>query len=82
MIRTIVSLEPDVNEWLNRLSRKKKVSKSSLIRLALKKLRKSCSRNRWKRSLLATAGAWCKNGTREDAQIFLDRLRSEWDRVP
>ncbi|RMH55199.1 MAG: CopG family transcriptional regulator [Candidatus Hydrogenedentota bacterium] len=76
MTRTIVTLPDADKRWLERYSRAHKVSMASIIRRALRQLRRELERNAHVDVLRKTSGIWRKrNG---DGLEYVSRLRNEW----
>ena len=80
MIRTIISLDPESKQWLDRTARRRRVPMSRLVREAVEVYRtKEEAKAPSLRELLdATRGTW-KGG---EPLAYVRRIRSEWDRKP
>lgn len=77
MVRTVVSLEEDDKDWLDRKAAEEGIPMTELIRRAVRLLR-SENRHPQMRSrdelLEVTAGLWKKG----DGLDYLERLRGQW----
>ena len=76
--RTIVTLDMDDKAWLDRYSRRHRVSAAEVVRRALRSYRDQSRPSSLAAVVRDTRGAWAPRG--EDAQERVDRLRDEWER--
>jgi ribbon-helix-helix CopG family protein len=75
MIRTIISLDPDDKEWLDRKAREERTPMAQLVRRAIGRLRQEESKpSRFERLLRRTAGSQSFG----DGLAVQRRLRREW----
>jgi hypothetical protein len=80
MIRTLISLEEEDKQWLDRRAKEKGMTMTELVRIAVKQYRKECERSPGAEPTLdqllrQTSGLW-QEGDGLAAQI---RVREEWD---
>lgn len=81
MPRTLINLDPDDKEWLDREARLRHVPMTELVRRAVRDYRarqESLARPSLQTALSRTAGIWRQG----DALDWQRRLRDEWDRRP
>lgn len=81
MPRTLINLDPEDKEWLDREARARHVPMTELVRQAVHAYRirdQSLARPTLQTALQRTAGIWRKG----DALAYQRRLRDEWDRQP
>ena len=78
MIRTIIGLDQESKEWLDRQARQEKVSTAEIIRKAVRKYRDDKKREALPLTdlLKQTSGIW-KGG---DGLSYQRRLRKEWQK--
>ena len=78
MIRTVISLDKESKEWLDRQAREENVSTAELIRTAVRKYREEKKEGATSTNdlLKQTSGIW-KGG---DGLIYQRRLRKQWQR--
>ena len=78
MIRTIISLDEESKEWLDRQARQENISTAELIRIAVKQYRaeKKAEAPSIDDLLKQTSGIW-KAG---DGLTYQRRLRKEWQK--
>ena len=78
MIRTVISLDRESKEWLDRCAREEKVSMAELIRTAIQRYRKEKGKpaHSMDELLKQTSGIW-KAG---DALVYQRRMRKQWQR--
>lgn len=76
MTRTVVSLDSEDKEWLERKAQEEHVSIAQLIRQAVRRYREECRTDTPSidQLLQETAGSW-KAG---DGLIYQHRIREEW----
>jgi hypothetical protein len=80
MIRTLISLEEEDKQWLDRRAQEKGVTMTELVRTAVRQYREQCERGKkaaeptLEQLLQQTSGLW-REGDGLDAQI---RSREEW----
>jgi len=73
MTRTIINLEPEEKEWLERTSQAQGVSMARLVREAIRRLRQQEDVS-LEEVLKQTSGLWRKG----DGLTYQRRLRKEW----
>lgn len=78
MIRTVVSLDRESKEWLDRRAREENLSMAELVRTAVRRYREEKAENApsMDELLKQTSGIW-KEG---DALAYQRRLRKQWQR--
>ena len=78
MIRTIISLDEESKEWLDRQARQENISTAELIRTAVKKYRaeKKAETPSIDDLLKQTSGIW----KADDGLTYQRRLRKEWQK--
>jgi len=78
MIRTVISLDPEDKEWLDRRAQEEHVPMAQLIRRAVRCYREECesSSPSMDQLLQKTAGLW-KAG---DGLVYQRRIREEWEK--
>ncbi len=78
MIRTVISLDQESKDWLDRRAREEKLSMAELIRTAVQRYRdeKSGGSPSMDELLKRTSGMW-KAG---DALAYQRRIREQWQR--
>ena len=76
MVRTIISLDTESKEWLDRRAREENISTAELVRVALRKYREAKKHEQGSLDdlLQQTSGIW-KAG---DGLAFQRRERKEW----
>ena len=78
MIRTVISLDEESKEWLDRQARAENVSTAEIIRTAVRKYRDEKKREALPLSeLLTQTSGMCKG---EDGLVYQRRLRKEWQK--
>ncbi len=77
MKKTLISLESEDKEWLEKYSHLNNQSLAESIRQAVKALRKQSLASRQLSALSSTAGLW--KGRVSDALVYQRKIRSEWD---
>ena len=77
MIRTIISLDPDDKQWLDRKAEEENATMTQLVRRAIRRYREECEANApsLERLLEETSGIW-KGKDGLEHQL---RLRQEWE---
>lgn len=77
MIRTIISLDVEDKEWLDRTAREEGVTMTHLIRQAVRRYRqeREAGAVSYEQLLRRTSGLW----TGEDGLVHQQRIRGEWD---
>jgi hypothetical protein len=77
MIRTIISLDPEDKQWLDRKAEEENVTMTELVRQAIRRYRVECeaASPSLDRLLAKTSGLW----NREDGLDYQRRLRQEWE---
>ena len=77
MIRTIISLEPEDKEWLDRTAKEEGVTMTQLIRQAVRRYRqeRAAGSVSYEQLLGRTSGLW----KGEDGLAYQQRIRGEWD---
>ena len=79
MVRTVIALQKEDKDWLDREAARQGVSMTELVRRAVRLLREETTRRSdFERLLHATAGIW----TEGDGLEYQRRIRAEWDRDP
>lgn len=73
MIRTIISLEPDEKQWLERKAHSEGVPMTKLVREAIRRMRQQEDVS-FEKLLNQTSGLWKK----ENGLSYQRRLRKEW----
>lgn len=79
MPRTLINLDPDDKNWLDREARARNVPMTELVRQAVRAYRireESLGRGDLQSALAETAGIWRAG----DGLAYQRRLRKEWDR--
>ena len=78
MIRTVISLDEESKEWLDRQARAENVSTAEIIRTAVRKYRDEKKREALplRELLRQTSGMW----KGEDGLVYQRRLRKEWQK--
>ena len=79
MIRTVISLDEEIKEWLDQQAREEDISAAELIRTAVRKYRDEKRREAappLKDLLKQTSGIW-KRGA---GLAYQRRLRKEWEK--
>jgi hypothetical protein len=79
MLRTVISIEPADNKWLNKVAKHEHVSKAAIIRQAIQNYRKEVevkSKPGFKELHAATRGLWRKG----NALAYQRKIRSEWEK--
>lgn len=78
MVRTVVSLDPDDKDWLDRQARARSVTMTELVRDAVRRLREHEERASppFDELLRRTSGLW-KQG---DGLVYQQSSRDEWER--
>ncbi|NKI33618.1 CopG family transcriptional regulator [Wenzhouxiangella sp. XN79A] len=77
MTRTIINLDPEDKDWLDRRARSEQVAMTEVVRRAVKAYRlreESHGREDLQDLLARTAGIW----RQEDGLVVQDRIRDEW----
>jgi hypothetical protein len=76
MVRTVISLDEEDKEWLDRASAERGVSMTELVRVAVRRLRSDLERGEpsYEALLRQTQGLW----RRGDGLEWQDKLRNEW----
>lgn len=76
MVRTIVTLDPEDKEWLDRRARAESVSMAQLIRQAVRRYRRETEAGEpdFDALLRKTSGLWTKG----DGLDWQRRIRDEW----
>lgn len=76
MVRTVISLEKDDKDWLDKRASEEGVPMTELIRRAVRLLRahSQLQRPEWDDLLTRTSGIW-KHG---DGLEYQERMRGEW----
>jgi predicted transcriptional regulator len=77
MTRTIITISPDLKQWLDSYSRRQRLSSAEIIRRAIKEYRRNVSQAGLQRVLKETAGKW--RPVKGDSQDHVDALRTEWE---
>jgi metal-responsive CopG/Arc/MetJ family transcriptional regulator len=78
MTRMILSLPEDEKKWLERRSRRLRVSSAELVRRAIRQYRAKDSKTRLADVLRETAGTW--TSVKGDTRRHVEALRKEWER--
>jgi len=78
MVRTVISLEPETKQWLDRKAAREGVPMSRLVRKAVSELRRRADAEAVpvERLLARTRGIW----KRGDGLSYQRAVRKEWDR--
>jgi hypothetical protein len=78
MVRTVISMEPDVKRWLDRKARRDGVPMSRIVRRAIDALRRNADAESLPldRLLERTRGIW----KRGDGLAYQRAVRKEWGR--
>ncbi len=76
MIRTVISLEPDDKEWLDRKAREERAPMAQLVRRAIQRLRQESESNPSRFDVLLRKTAGMRNFG--DGLTYQRRLRREW----
>jgi len=78
MVRTVVSLDPDDKEWLDRKAQQEHVSMTEIVRRAVKRMREetAAAPGSFETLLRETAGVWREG----DGLQYQQHLREEWER--
>jgi hypothetical protein len=81
MTRTIISLDEADKKWPDREAKRRKIPRTRLIQIAVRKLRESglAEPPTFEELLERTHGIW-KGG--EDGLAYQRRIRKEWDHRP
>lgn len=77
MIRTVISLDPDEKQWLDRRAKEENTSMTELVRRAVRQYRtrqEEQDRPSFDEMLERTRGIW----RREDGLEYQNKLRDEW----
>lgn len=76
MVRTVVSLDPEDKEWLDRKAHEEHVAMTELARCAVKRMRaeNAASPLAFETLLQATAGLWRAG----DGLAYQQKLHDEW----
>jgi ribbon-helix-helix CopG family protein len=79
MIRTLISLDDEDKQWLDRKAKEDGMTMAQLVRIAVQRYREQCEREATQPSLeellRRTSGLW-RGGDGLEAQL---RLRGEWE---
>ena len=78
MIRTVISLDEESKEWLDRQARAENVSTAEIIRTAVRKYRDEKKRDALPLSELLAQTSGMRKG--EDGLVYQRRLRKEWQK--
>lgn len=78
MIRTLISLENEEKQWLDRRAKEEGVTMTEIVRKAVKRYRQELEAKEpsYRQALAQTAGL---SATRDDGLAVQERLRSEWE---
>ena len=76
--RIIVTIPMDDKKWLESYSRRQGVSIAETIREAIRENRRKLNRGGLQLALQETAGRW--TSLSGDSQLYIDSLRTEWER--
>lgn len=79
MIRTLISLDDEDKQWLDRKAKEEGMTMAQLVRIAVRRYREQCEREASQPSLeelLRQTSGISKEGDGLEAQI---RLRDEWE---
>ena len=78
MIRTLISLEDEEKQWLDRRSKEEGVTMTEVVRKAVKRYRRECeAKGPSYRQLLEQTAGLSAGG--EDGLAAQERLRAEWE---
>lgn len=78
MPRTVISLEPEDKEWLDRRAKRERVSMTEIVRRAIRRYRQESGNDPdhdIHELLRRSQGSW-RGG---DGLEYQDRIRQEWD---
>ena len=76
MIRTVISLDPEDKQWLDRKAKENHVTMTELVRVAVRQYRRREERDTppFDELLSKTSGMW----KREDGLVYQQRVRDDW----
>lgn len=76
MIRTVISLDPEDKQWLDRKAKESQTTLAALIRQAVKQMRRQeeAKSPSFEQLLKSTKGLW-KGG---DGLVYQESIRDEW----
>jgi hypothetical protein len=80
MIRTLISLDPEDKEWLDRRAQEEGVTMTQIVRTAVRRYREQCeaAEPSLQEALRRTSGIW----TSGDGLEYQRQVRDEWEGDP
>ena len=77
MVRTVVSLDSEDKEWLDRIAQQEHVSMTEIVRRAVKRMREenAAAPGSFETLLSETAGVWRAG----DGLQYQQKIRDEWE---
>lgn len=77
MTRTILSIPQDEKAWVDRYSRRHRISSAEVVRRAIREFKRIKSEKGLAVVLRETAGTW--TSPKGDSRNLVDSLRKQWD---